>query len=788
MIWGIPRSKGGIVIRKYFLLIMCILFSIVILVGCTKTTEIVTLPPPPTYAQVSATKTPLKPTVTQVPATKTLPPPADTPAMLTQTLEPSPTASSINELPMTERVSVASDGMQANNDSERSSISADGRYVAFSSSADNLVEDDTNGVQDVFVHDRVTGETTRVSVASDGTQANGACATIGCWCIRSGLSISADGRYVAFHSDATNLVEGDTNGFTDIFVHDRLTGETTVVSVSSDGTQGNGGSSIPSISADGRYVAFRSDATNLVKGVTNGGIFVHDRVTGETTLVSVSSDGTQGNEGAGFPAISADGQHVAFSSISDNLVEGDTNGVSDCFVHDRMTGETTRVSVASDGTQGNSDSGETPAISADGRYVAFFSGADNLVEGDTNEGADWFVHDRVTGETTLALAPINNEQPQGKYGYLFSTVSADGRCWTFISDASNLVEGDTNGVSDVFVRCLGTSKYSTVITSENAHQVTQLTSLGTLNEQMGPGELAFSPNGEILAVGYSEGPVQLYNVLSLKLLAELETDIGFVNSISFSPDGKLLAAGGGQYGPVVERGVQIWDVATQQQVLKLDDFNESVLTVRFSPDGSTLATGWGNPWGFGPGSVKIWNIATGELQAEFGLPSELAPTVCWTVFEVAFNPDGTLLAAINGNGKVQLWDIANQKEEAVINVVAGYGFGVAFSPDGKLLAASGSADRHSNVIPDLRLFDVATGELLFRLEGHEFGPDVAFSPNGQVLASSSWDGTVRLWDVETGKALAILDVPNVAYFAFNPDGTLLSTGGDILRLWGVPAH
>ena len=775
-------------IRKTVHLMLCVLFSFTILAGCTKTTEIVPLPLPPTDTQVPATKTPLPPTDTQVTATETLAPPTATPATPTQTLEPSPTASSINELPMTERVSIASDGTQANNDSERSSISADGRYVAFSSSADNLVEGDTNGVQDVFVHDRVTGETTRVSVASDGTQANGACATIGCWCIWIGLSISADGRYVAFHADATNLVKDDTNGVRDIFVHDLLTGETQRVSVTSDGIQGNGSAGFPAISADGRYVAFSSDATNLVEGVTNGGVFVHDRVTGDTTLVSVASDGTQADNGAGFPAMSADGRYVAFISSADNLVEGDTNGVTDIFVHDWNTGETQRVSVASDGTQANSDSGATPAISADGRYVAFFSEADNLVEGDTNEGADWFVHDRVTGETTLALAPINNEQPQGKYDYLFPTVSADGRCWTFISDASNLVEGDTNGVNDVFVRCLGTSKYSTVITSENAHQVTQLTSLGTLNKQMGPGEVAFSPNGEILAVGYSEGPVQLYNVLSLKLLAELETEIGFVNSISFSPDGKLLAAGGGQYGPVVERGVQIWDVTTQQQVLKLDDFNETVLSVRFSPDGSTLATGWGNPWGFGPGSVKIWNIATGELQAEFGLPSELAPTVCWTVFEVAFNPDGTLLAAINGNGKVQLWDIASQKEEAVINVVASYGFGVAFSPDGKLLAASGSADRHSNVIPDLRLFDVVSGELLFRLEGHEFGSDVAFSPNGEVLASSSWDGTVQLWDVETGKVLAILDVPNGAYFAFNPDGTLLATGGDIVRLWGVPAH
>jgi Tol biopolymer transport system component len=434
-----------------------ILFSISILAACAKTTEIVTLPLPPTDTQVPATKTPLKPTATQVPATKTLLPPTDTPSMPTQTLEPSPTASSINDILITERVSVASDGTQANNDSNGTSISDDGRYVAFSSLADNLVEGDTNGVQDVFVHDRMTGETTRVSVASDGTQANGACATIGCWCILNGLSISADGRYVAFHSDATNLVEGDTNGSTDIFVHDRVTGKTTLVSVSSDGTQGNGGSSIPSISGDGRYVAFLSDSTNLVEGVTNGGIFMHDRVTGKTTFESISSDGTQGNEGAGYPTISADGRYVAFNSFSDNLVEGDTNGITDIFVHDRVTGETTLESVSSDGTQGNGWSGAT-AISADGRYVAFWSGADNLVEGDTNEGAEWFVHDRVTGETTLAAEPISNDETQGKYGYLFSYVSADGRCWTFISDESNLVEGDTNGVSDVFVRCLGTSK------------------------------------------------------------------------------------------------------------------------------------------------------------------------------------------------------------------------------------------------------------------------------------------------------------------------------------------
>jgi Tol biopolymer transport system component len=143
--------------------------------------------------------------------------------------------------------------------------------------------------------------------------------------------------------------------------------------------------------------------------------------------------------------------------LSDNLVESDTNGVTDIFVHDRVTGETTLESVSSDGTQGNEGSTAT-AISADGRYVAFWSEADNLVEGDTNEGAEWFVHDRVTGETTLISVSISGDEAQGNEGYLFPYVSADGRCWTFISDESNLVEGDTNGVSDVFVRCLGTGK------------------------------------------------------------------------------------------------------------------------------------------------------------------------------------------------------------------------------------------------------------------------------------------------------------------------------------------
>src|SRR5437762_2422917 len=295
----------------------------------------------------------------------------------------------------TERVSVASGGTEANGASLSSALSADGRFVAFDSSATDLVAADTNGVSDVFVHDRQTGTTERVSVASDGAQGNGS----------SGLvtfafppALSADGRFVAFVSAATNLVASDTNGATDVFVHDRQTGTTERVSVASDGGESNDARGEAALSAAGRFVALHSAQTNLVAGDPNGTIdvFVHDRQTGMTERVSVGSDGTQGNNASCYAALSADGRFVAFDSDATDLVAGDSNGATDVFVHDRQTGTTERVSVASGGgTQGNGNSGgffAFPARSTDGRFVAIQRDATNLVAGDTNGATDVFEH------------------------------------------------------------------------------------------------------------------------------------------------------------------------------------------------------------------------------------------------------------------------------------------------------------------------------------------------------------------------------------------------------------
>lgn len=345
----------------------------------------------------------------------------------------------------TELISVGVGG-DADGNSGMPSISADGRYVAFASNAGNLTaSSDTNMAWDIFVRDRQNGTTRRVSVSSTGAQGNGDSLA---------PSISADGQFVAFESVATNLVSGDSNRAWDIFVYSLAAGTIQRVSVNSSGAQStlDRDSLAPSISGDGRYIAFQSDATNLVSGDTNAfaDIFVHDRQTAQTRRVSVSSGGAQGNADSLKPSISADGQLVAFDSYATNLVTKDNNSTHDVFVHDLSNGQTRRVSVSSFGVQAEGDS-HSPAMSAGGRYVAFMSYAPNLVTGDNNRTWDIFIHDRQTGETQLvsrgADEPVNDVAER-------AALSANGEVVAFDSPATNLGSGETNDTYDVFARRL----------------------------------------------------------------------------------------------------------------------------------------------------------------------------------------------------------------------------------------------------------------------------------------------------------------------------------------------
>jgi len=343
-------------------------------------------------------------------------------------------------------VSVSSAGVQGNNPSEEPAISADGRFVAFHSYASNLVPGDTNASPDVFVRDLQTGVTTRVSVDSAGVEANDSSYD---------PVLSATGRYVAFRSVATNLVPGDTNARDDIFVRDLQTGTTVRGSVGAGGVQSNGWSAHPCLSADGRFLAFACDGTNLVAGDTNGSydVFLRDLVGGATTRVSLGAAGAQANAASVEPSLSADVRFVGFTSEATNLVPGDTNQFADAFVRDLQTGVTQRVSVDSAGSEADRG-GVTPCLSADGRYAAFVSQSGDLVPGDTPHLGmlllDIFVRDLAGGVTTRVSVSGTGEQADGDS--VAFAISADGRRVAFDSWGTNLVPGDTNDCRDFFVR------------------------------------------------------------------------------------------------------------------------------------------------------------------------------------------------------------------------------------------------------------------------------------------------------------------------------------------------
>jgi Tol biopolymer transport system component len=414
-------------------------------------------------------------------------------------------------VPTTARVSVSSSEEQAGGNSGWSgwgrsmAASGDGRFVAFTSAAADLVPNDTNGVWDVFRRDLLTGETIRVSVSSTEAQGNGASVF--------GVDISADGRFVVFGSRARNLVRADTNRSVDVFLRDVARGVTHRLSVDSSERQPNGRSRDPVISANGRMVAFSSRAP-LVRGDTRiEDVYVRDRAVGKTRRVSVSTRGRAGNDDSFAPDLSANGRIVAFASSATNLVRRtDINFENpDIFVRDLSTGRTSRVSVDSDERQlgGCSTGGSSePAVSGDGSRVAFtFIGSDscgglvmlrnraagttvhvdiglggaapngwsfaggisddgvlvsfssyasNLVEGDTNgvpfdfTGRDAFVRDVSEGTTTRVS--VSESLVEANDSSLGGPISADGRFVVFASKASNLVTGDTNQRIDVFLR------------------------------------------------------------------------------------------------------------------------------------------------------------------------------------------------------------------------------------------------------------------------------------------------------------------------------------------------
>ncbi len=368
-------------------------------------------------------------------------------------------------------VSVGLDGAAADGPSGEPAISRDGRRVAFSSDASNLVPGDVNGRTDVFVRDGI-GQVSLVSSAAGGSSPGNRASR--------NPDISADGRYVVFQSDASDLVGNDSNGQTDIYVRDLLTGTIERVSVSTDGDQGTLPSSSPAISADGRVVSFESSATQLVEGDTNrkADVFVRDLVRARTERVSISSAGRQQNRAVAAPFrmvsdLDATGRRVTFDSEASNLVSTDSNRRSDVFVHDRKSKSTRLVSASTTNVQGNNDS-VSPVITPSGRHVAFQSFATNLAADGDGTGADIFVRDLELLTTSIASVAADGSPRQPELvGQLLQrpSLSNNGQLAAFVSTATNLSADDTDAFADVFVRIMTPATTSTVRRSRRSVQV-----------------------------------------------------------------------------------------------------------------------------------------------------------------------------------------------------------------------------------------------------------------------------------------------------------------------------
>lgn len=342
------------------------------------------------------------------------------------------------------RVSVASDGVEANNGSSNPAVSRDGRYITFSSEASNLVDNDTNNTADIFVYDTKLHNIQRITKAHDQSELNG-------W--SSSPEISANGRFITYFSLATNAVPGDDQDYADIFLFDTKYHTTTLISTSLNKGLANGNSGLsggPDVSDDGRFVVFESNASNLVPSDTNGAIndvFIRDTTANKTRLVSQTPEGNQGDSDSYWPTISGDGRRIAFGSQATNLITNDTNNVWDIYVRDFKHNTIERVSVTSADQQTNGES-HHPDISDNGRYVSYFSAADNIVSGDSNLVWDVFAVD--TKKMRTIRASTANDGTQGDQISYWPTISNHGNV-AFSSDATTLVPNDTNNAIDIFL-------------------------------------------------------------------------------------------------------------------------------------------------------------------------------------------------------------------------------------------------------------------------------------------------------------------------------------------------
>jgi WD40 repeat protein len=689
-------------------------------------------------------------------------------------------------------------------------LSGDGRYVAFTSYLSNLVVEDNNFSQDIFVYDQVNGGMERVSIASDGSEGVGDSFS---------PSLSADGRFVVFSSTANNLEAGgvrdcDTSDglhfCLDVFLHDRQTGETRRISTDSEGNPADAFSFLPIISRDGSTVAFWSGAGNLVPGGAPRckpgrsepdvreclDIFLYRRATGELRRLPIGKPLTSS---AGYNVlplnISQDGRWLLVPIYAEDGIAAqiDMPNLWDLYLVDTLSGQLEPVNVASDGTPGASPS-FTGGISGDGRLVAFASGADNLVQNDDNDKVDIFLRDRVQGTTELVSwipagdgLQVNTGITSGQRFLEIPQITQDGRWIMFMSDATDLdanqtidceypptcyhlylhdrVSGITRRIDTVTTRIFPFAHLSPdgnwIVfngDSEDCLSIDLCTDIYLHDRLAG----TTAPLGFNLQRDREEFP-------SWTQLETMSGSQGWVTGVAFSPDGALLAAASN------DGTVRLWDPQDQELVRTLQGGGKALHSVAFSPGGATVAAGSAD------GILYLWGLPAGNLQGI--LDGHLG-----VVRSAAFSPDGKRVA-VGALRAVWIWDLEQGTVVQKLSYPKGYVKALAYSPDGSLLAVAPSDET-------VWLQDPEDGRVILRLGGHEGRiNDLEFSPDGSLLATASEDQTANLWELTSDLAgslePALVKTMRhsdwISTLDFSPAGGLLALGSyeGTISLWDL---
>ncbi|MCU0754126.1 MAG: C25 family cysteine peptidase [Xanthomonadales bacterium] len=678
--------------------------------------------------------------------------------------------------------SVATGNGNSNGASEAVAISADNQWLAFLSSGSNLVSGDTNALNDVFVAPLGSTAHLRVSTASGGAQRSSGA-------ISGPLSISGNGNWVSFSSGDSNLVPADNNGFSDIFVKNRATDTTLLLSSSATGVPGNGHSLQAQLSDDGSVAVFASDASNLVSDDSNGvrDIFVKTIGTGAIARISSTGSGAQANGASSNPAISSDGRFVAFASAASNLVAGDSNGLTDIFVKDLTSGSVIRVSVDAAGTQGVGGDCSSPSISSNGRYIGFICAMSNLVPGDSNAQADLFVKDQVTGAITRGSITDTSIQANAASTATARAISDDG-FMLFSSAADNLLDANTDAVSDVFLNrfSVATSLESSVTITAHTPEPSPRDSAYLVSVSVNRGAAVLILSGSVLvseganscvaaltpdATGASGSCTLISNVVGVRTLTAVYSgDLNYAaatapvvnHSVSPIRPGApiigLAVAGNGevrvQFNAPLDNGGASINGYTATCGSRSAFASAAPITVTGLPNGTPVSCSVTaqNAAGTGPASTPSNTVTPNGAQSLVG-PLAYVPT--------------------QNTGRLAVIDLGSQTVIDQIAVGAA-SLGIAVSPDGTRAYVVDQAGGN------VRVINTATRGVIATLTTGAGAWSAAVSPDGsRVLVSNNTANTVSVINTSTNTVIGTVNsVSRPTSLVVAPDGSKVYVGNN----------